>query len=90
LLRDEFHERVSEKTPQLPWIAGEIATAADGALQRAGIYQQKIHVLSEMNKTIACSIEAAQRVLGYRPAIALEEGMRRSLRWIYERGGLNG
>jgi nucleoside-diphosphate-sugar epimerase len=36
-----------------------------------------------MNKTIACSVERAWEVLGYRPEIALEEGMRRSLREIY-------
>jgi nucleoside-diphosphate-sugar epimerase len=43
-----------------------------------------------MNKTIACSIEKAKAELGYRPAVALEEGMRRSLRWVWEtQGGLN-
>ena len=44
---------------------------------------QKIHVLSEMNKTIACSIEKAGRELGYDPQIELEEGMRRSLAEMY-------
>ena len=53
----------------------------DATLQRFGLYQQKIHVLSEMNKTIACSIDKAVRVLGYDPKVGLEEGMRRSLRW---------
>jgi nucleoside-diphosphate-sugar epimerase len=42
--------------------------------------------LSEMNKTIACSVDKAKRVLGYKPTIALEEGMRRSIRWCLDNG----
>ena len=44
-------------------------------------------MLSEMNKTIACSVETAKRELGYQPRIALEEGMRRSIRWRIETAG---
>jgi nucleoside-diphosphate-sugar epimerase len=43
-------------------------------------------VLSEMNKTIACSIARAEKELGYRPAVDLEEGMRRSLAWCVAKG----
>jgi nucleoside-diphosphate-sugar epimerase len=39
-----------------------------------------------MNKTIACSVARAESELGYRPTVALEEGMRRSLRWCVENG----
>jgi nucleoside-diphosphate-sugar epimerase len=49
-----------------------------------GIYHQKIHVLSEMNKTIACTIAKAERELGYRPEVELEEGMRRSIAWCLQ------
>ena len=55
-------------------------------IQTLGFYQQKVHVLSEMNKNIACSIDKARQVLGYEPAIELEEGMRRSLAWCVKRG----
>jgi nucleoside-diphosphate-sugar epimerase len=55
-------------------------------LQNAGIYNQQIHVLSEMNLTIACSIERARRELGYEPLVSLREGMRRSVAWCIERG----
>jgi nucleoside-diphosphate-sugar epimerase len=68
----------------LPSVASEVALLTDWELQKLGLYQQKIHVLSEMNKTIACSVEKAKRELGYRPGVALEEGMRRSLRWCIE------
>ena len=39
-----------------------------------------------MNKTIACTIEKAQKELGYVPAVGLEEGMRRSLAWCVDNG----
>jgi len=51
-----------------------------------GYYQQKIHVLSEMDKTIACSVEKAREELGYEPKVGLEEGMRRSIKWCIENG----
>ncbi len=89
LMRDEFNEKVAESTTRLPWIAGEVATYADAAIQRTGRYEQRVHVLSEMNKTIACSIDKAKRELGYEPRVALEEGMRRSLRWLKGRERLS-
>jgi len=69
------------QTVRLPSVAGQVAGLADGLIQKLGLYQQKIHVLSEMNKNIACSVEKAQRELGYAPTVDLEEGMRRSLAW---------
>jgi nucleoside-diphosphate-sugar epimerase len=89
LLEHEFDVPCAHKRMRLPNAVGELATWIDGAIQGAGFYHQKMHVLGEMNKTIACSIEKARRVLGYEPAVDLREGMRRSLRWVFdERGGL--
>ncbi len=83
LMEEEFGVPCAHRRLHLPWITSEIAMAADAVLQSLGVYHQKIHVLSEMNKTIACSIEKAETELGYRPAVALEEGMRRSLaEWL--------
>ena len=70
--------------PQLPSFIGQIAEKIDKLLQSLGIYQQKIHVLSEMNKTIACDIAKAKKVLGYKPKINLKEGMRRSIQWCLD------
>lgn len=86
LLETEFGQKCAHKRMRLPGFASEIALVADAALQGLGLYQQKIHVLSEMNKTIACSIARAEKELGYRPAVALEEGMRRSMAWCVEQG----
>jgi nucleoside-diphosphate-sugar epimerase len=86
LLEEEFNLSVQHKRMRLPSMASEVALLADGTLQGLGLYHSKIHVLSEMNKTIACSIAKAERELGYDPQIALEEGMRRSVEWCLERG----
>jgi nucleoside-diphosphate-sugar epimerase len=81
LLETEFGQTCAHKRMRLPGIASEVALLVDKALQGVGLYHQKIHVLSEMNKSIACTTEKAQKELGYRPTVALEEGMRRSLLW---------
>ncbi|HZV36471.1 MAG TPA: NAD(P)-dependent oxidoreductase [Verrucomicrobiae bacterium] len=86
LLETEFGQKCAHKRMRLPGFASEIALVADASLQALGIYHQKIHVLSEMNKTIACSVARAEKELGYRPTVALEEGMRRSMAWCRDQG----
>jgi len=86
LLEQEFGVRCAHKRFRLPGFVSEVALFADKTLQSLGLYNQKIHVLSEMNKTIACSVAKAARELGYKPDVALEEGMRRSLQWCFEHG----
>lgn len=86
LMEQEFHLHVAHKRLRLPPVVGQVAQLCDAAIQALGVYQQKIHVLSEMNKTIACSIAKARRELRYSPTIALEEGMRRSLKWCLDKG----
>jgi nucleoside-diphosphate-sugar epimerase len=39
-----------------------------------------------MNKNIACTIEKAERELGYDPRIELREGMRRGIQDLLDRG----
>src|SRR4051812_41841941 len=53
LLEQEFNVRCAHKRMRLPDAASEIALLADRTLQGVGLYNSKIHVLSEMNKTIA-------------------------------------
>jgi nucleoside-diphosphate-sugar epimerase len=71
---------------RLPALAAAAAERADALLQRAGRYNQQVHVLGEMGKHIACDISVARDELAYEPAVALEEGMRRSIRWCVEQG----
>ncbi|MDR1910883.1 MAG: NAD(P)-dependent oxidoreductase [Helicobacteraceae bacterium] len=82
VLEKEFAIKCAHKRLRLPSFIADFARVADRALQSVGLYQQKIHVLSEMNQTIACSIEKAQKELGYEPQIDLREGMRRSIEWL--------
>jgi nucleoside-diphosphate-sugar epimerase len=86
LLEKEFHLPVAHKRLRLPNIASEISYLADNVIQSLGLYNQKIHVLSEMNKTIACTITKAKAELGYNPRMSLEEGMRRSLAFCIDHG----
>ncbi len=87
LLESEFKQHCTHKRFKLPGITSEMALLADATLQSLGLYNQKIHVLSELNKTIACSVATAQKELGYLPTVSLEDGMRRSLDWVFKNYG---
>jgi len=84
-LADEGYE-VSPRALRLPALAARVAQAADRAIQRAGRYQQQLHVLGEMGHTIACDISASRRELGYEPRVELYEGMRASIAWCRAQG----
>ena len=49
----------------------------DYLLQNIGLYNQKIHVMSELNKNIACSIDLAKQELNYKPKLDLKSGLRK-------------
>jgi nucleoside-diphosphate-sugar epimerase len=86
VLEQDFQVKVAHKRMKLPGFASEVAWVVDRLMQAVGLYHQKIHVLSEMNKTIACTVAKAERELGYDPKVDLEEGMRRSIRWMLDHG----
>ena len=86
LLEEEFGVPCKRGRMRLPGLAAEVAWVVDKMLQAMGLYHQKIHVLSEMNKNIACSVDKARRELGYAPKVSLEEGMRRSIADLLRRG----
>jgi nucleoside-diphosphate-sugar epimerase len=86
VMEKDFGVVPARKRMKLPSMASEVAWVVDKGMQGLGLYHQKMHVLSEMNKTIACSVAKAQRELGYKPEIELREGMRRSMQWMKERG----
>jgi nucleoside-diphosphate-sugar epimerase len=86
VLERDFGVAVAHGRLRLPGLAGGIARAADASLQALGLYHQKVHVLAEMDRTIACDVGKARRELGYEPTITLEEGMRRSIQDLLDRG----
>ena len=73
-------------TLRLPRLAARLAERGDTLLQQRGRYLQPLHVLGELNHTIACDISRARDELGYEPTVALEEGMRNSIRWCLDHG----
>jgi nucleoside-diphosphate-sugar epimerase len=73
---------------RMPRALARLAERADVLLQGRGRYVQPLHVLGELNHTIACDISRARDELGYAPAVALEEGMRASIRWCLDHGEL--
>ena len=86
VLETDFGVRCSHRRLKLPSVVSDIAWLFDKNLQSVGIYQQKIHVLSEMNKSIACAVDLAKKDLMYAPTISLREGMRRSIEWMIKSG----
>ena len=71
----------------VPTFTSDVCELLDTLLQSIGLYIIEIHVAGEMTKNIACSIEKAERELGYKPEVELEEGMLRSKEWC-ERNGI--
>jgi len=86
LLESEFGLPVAHRRIRLPRVLGRIASAADALFQRFGVADPRIHALAHLQSSSACSIEAAERDLGYDPKIELEEGTRRAIRWCVESG----
>lgn len=86
VMREDFGMTVSTSQLDLPRFIPDLARVIDRCLQGIGLYHQKIHVLSEMNLTIACTVDQAKRDLGYTPLCSLREGMRRSIAWCIETG----
>lgn len=84
-LRDEGYE-VEGNRARMPALVGKLAEAGDRGLQRIGRYHQALHVLGELDKTIAVDISGARAELGYEPRVELYEGMRLSIRWCKAKG----
>lgn len=76
------------KPRKIPGLASFICRIIDRLLQAVGMYITEFHVAGEMDRDIACDISKAQRELGYKPEVELEEGMRRSIAWAREKQGL--
>lgn len=71
---NEFKMEVNKSIIRFPYLFGQIFEFLDFFLQKLNIYSQKIHVLSELNKNIACDISLARRELGYNPKVDLYNG----------------
>ena len=81
-----FGYDVAGRSLRVPAVVGRAAEVADRFLQASGRYNSQIHVLGEMDKTIAVDVSETIVDLGYEPEVDLLEGMRRSIRWCREQG----
>lgn len=82
VLENEYNIKCSDRLIKLPFMVGQLAEYIDFFLQKIGVYNQKFHVLSEMNKNIACNIDKAKEELGYSPKLSLYEGTKLALKNI--------
>tara|TARA_B100000579_G_C22545792_1_gene717459 strand:- start:322 stop:771 length:450 start_codon:yes stop_codon:yes gene_type:complete len=74
VMNDEFGFNCRNNYLRIPGFVSDVAYLADKVIQGVGFYNKEIHVLSEMNKTIACSIDKAKIDLNYKPTIDLYVG----------------
>lgn len=81
VMQNEFGIKCKNTTIKIPSLISDCAYLADKTLQTFGFYHQKIHVLSEMNKNIFCSIKKAENDLQYKPKFNLYSGMTESIKW---------
>mgnify|MGYP001177433489 FL=1 len=75
----DFHVITRAGYIKLPNFISEIAFYTDKLLQSLGLYNQKIHVLSEMNKNIHCSVSKAEKLIGFNPEISLRNSLLESI-----------
>jgi nucleoside-diphosphate-sugar epimerase len=73
---------------RLPAAASKLLQVGDELLARVGVYEKNVHVGGEMRRTIACDVTKASEQLGFEPRSELEPGMRESVAWAREHGGL--
>jgi nucleoside-diphosphate-sugar epimerase len=71
---EEFDIVCKNTEIKLPNLVSSFAYYLDSVIQGIGLYNKEIHVLSEMNKTIACSIQKAEKDLEYKPTVDLYNG----------------
>jgi nucleoside-diphosphate-sugar epimerase len=78
---------VTDKAPRtMPRAGARVAEAVDRFVQARGRYIQSVHVLGELNHTIACDVSRARAEIGYDPQVTLFEGMRTAIRWSLANG----
>ena len=82
VMSDEFDIVCKHNEVRLPNIVSSLAYYLDCFIQSVGLYNKEIHVLSEMNRTIACSIKKAENDLNYSPTIDLYNGTVMSIKSI--------
>jgi len=84
IFSNEFNKKISRKNRHYPNIISSLARFFDKYIQKIGFYNTQIHVLGELNMNIFCSTTKAENELGYLPEFSLYEGMKKSMKEIYD------
>ncbi|MHB1005880.1 MAG: NAD-dependent epimerase/dehydratase family protein [Chloroflexota bacterium] len=71
---------------RLPAVLAAGCEMVDRSLSAAGLYNMEFHVVGESPKDIACDVTRAETELGYKPAVALPQGVALAVAWCRERG----
>jgi nucleoside-diphosphate-sugar epimerase len=79
LLEKEFGRKPAPRRPLSPAVC-TAAGALTTTLQTVGLAVPRLADLAALGLSLACTVAKAEKELGYRPAIGLEDGLRRSLR----------
>ena len=66
------------------WVSEWVVWAVSRGRRQPQISVEAIR-LSSINRTM--SVEKAKRVLGYRPKVSIEDGIRKGLEWWFETQG---
>ncbi len=84
VLTEDFNIACKPGYLNLPAFTSQIAYSVDYATQALGLYFQKVHVLSEMNKNIACRVDKAENELNYCAPHSLKPGISESIKWCLD------
>jgi nucleoside-diphosphate-sugar epimerase len=79
VIRNEYGIDCKKNRIRVPSFFADIFEIFDYLIQKLGLYNQQVHVLSEMNKSIFCDISKAKNELGYKPKIDLYQGTKDAL-----------
>ena len=77
--------QVKPRYLRLPGFFASAAWHGDNALNKLGIYNMPVHLLSEANWNVGCSNRKAVEMLGFAPSVDVREGYRRAVAWCREK-----
>jgi len=81
IMEFEFNISVNRRVLSLPSIFDPFITAVDYGIQSVGLYEQKIHVLSELGKNICCDVTKFENNFGFKAEKNLTKGVTNAINW---------
>ena len=79
---------VDVRPRHLPKSFATLCNVLDRGFGALGYYHLLVHVAGEATRHMGCSIDKARDELGYKPTVALDQGMREAVAWARTQGWL--